>query len=78
MAKTVEEEFSDIKSEDEAVKKIMQFRVKIQEDFARAYLAETLLKPSEVEMVTVQHPMTDDHKIVTTIYFRVKEKNEQP
>lgn len=59
-------------SEVDAVKKLVEERSKILEAFAKAYLAETGLLPSTVELVTQQMPM-ENNIIETVYYFRRRE-----
>ena len=65
-----EEEFKDISIED-AMKELHKNRKRILLDFAKAYLAETELSPSEVHLVE-SHFMTPDGKIETIFEFRRK------
>lgn len=51
-----DEEFKDISLED-MMRKLIENKSKIIEEFTRAFLAESELKPSEVEFVTQQMPM---------------------
>jgi hypothetical protein len=57
---------------EDVVKKLAEERDKILEAFAKAYLAESGLLPSQVEMVTQQLPMNDQNIIETIYYFRRK------
>jgi len=58
-------------SVEEAMKKIMSEKNKIIEAFAKAYLAETGLNPSEVELVHQQ--ITNQPNIIeNVIFFRKK------
>ena len=52
------------------VAKLMQYKSKIIEDFTKAYLADSGLKPSEVELV--QKEVKSSGKIETVFYFRKK------
>lgn len=63
-------EFTPITVE-EATKYLTEKRLEILEQFAKAYLAETGLAPSEVELVTQQMPVIDN-KIETVYFFRKK------
>jgi hypothetical protein len=56
----------------EMVKKLNEERSKILNEFSKAYLAETGVMPSEVELVTVQE--TKDKTIETICFFRRKSK----
>lgn len=58
-------------SEEDVVKKLVEERSKILEQFAKAYLAETGLLPSTVELVTHQFPV-ENNIIETVYYFRKK------
>ena len=58
-------------SVEDMVKKLAEERNKILEAFAKAYLAESGLLPSQVELVTQQKP-TVDHIIETVYFFRKK------
>lgn len=71
MAKDLTFNNIDIES---AVKQLAEQRDKILNEFAKAYLAETSLLPSQVELVSQQMPMTED-KIIETVYF-FRKKNE--
>jgi predicted naringenin-chalcone synthase len=62
--------FTPITTE-EATKYLHDRKVEIIEQFAKAYLAETGLKPSEVELVTKQE--STGMIIETVYYFRKKE-----
>ena len=64
-----EETFSDVNQE-EALKKLTEKRDEILNDFAKAYLAETKVLPSEVELVTEQKQ--EGTTIETVFYFRKK------
>lgn len=55
----------------EMVKKLNEERSKILNEFSKAYLAETGIMPSEVELVTVQE--TKDKTIETICFFRKKQ-----
>ena len=57
---------------DAAVKQLAEERDKILSQFAKAYLAESGLLPSQVELVTKQMPM-ENNIIETVYYFRKKE-----
>lgn len=70
MAKEKNEIFTPI-SVEEATKYLAEKRNEILEAFSKAYLAETGLMPSEIELVAEQNPMTFD-KIETIYYFRKK------
>jgi len=63
-------EFKDITVE-EAMKKILSEKNKIIEAFAKAYLAESGLLPSQVELVCKQ--VTENNIIENVYYFRKKE-----
>lgn len=63
-------EYNNLTGE-EIVKKLAEERDKILNEFAKAYLAETKLLPSEVELVTVQNP-PENGIIETVYYFRKK------
>ena len=58
-------------SVEDVVKKLAQERDKILEQFAKAYLAESGLLPSQVELVTQQLPIIDG-KIENIYFFRKK------
>lgn len=53
-------------SENEALLKLNEERNKILNEFAKAYLAETNILPSEVELVSIQ---THKEKEIETVYF---------
>ena len=55
-------------SVEDVVKKLAKERDKILEAFAKAYLAESGLLPSQVELVTQQLPM-NEQRIIENIYF---------
>lgn len=69
MAKDLTFNNIDIES---AVKQLAEQRDKILSEFAKAYLAETKLLPSEVELVTKQKTTGSE---IETIYF-FRKKNE--
>lgn len=56
---------------EDMVKKLMEFRAEILEDFSKAYLAETGLLPSEVELCNQQ--VTENQQIITKYFFRRKQ-----
>lgn len=57
-------------SVEEAVAELAKHRNKILEEFSKAYLAESGLLPSQVELV---HKITTEKDIITDIfYFRKK------
>lgn len=60
------EEYINI-SVEKAMSKIRNEKYKIIEQFAEAYLAETELKPSEVEFVTQEMPI--ENGIIEHVYF---------
>lgn len=60
------EEIENISVED-MIKKLHFERDKILDNFAKAYLAESELMPSDVELVTRQMPTVDG--IIENIYF---------
>ena len=66
MAKEKETEHQNI-SEVEAVQQLIKHRSEILEAFSKAYLAETKLLPSQIELVTQQMPEVDG--IIETVYF---------
>ena len=72
MAKEINKEHTAVESIEEMVKKLQEDKFRILEDFSRAYLAESGLLPSQVELVTKQMPMVDNI-IETVIFFRKKE-----
>lgn len=59
-------------TEDQAAQELIKNRDKILEDFATAYLAETKISPSEVELVSKQN--TNGTEIETVYFFRKKVK----
>lgn len=65
-----EKEFSQI-SLNEAISKLQEEKHKILEEFAKAYLAETELLPSQIEMCHQQLPIKDGI-IENIIFFRKK------
>jgi hypothetical protein len=54
----------------DALKQLETHKTKILAEFATAYLAETGLNPSEVELVQVQ--TTTDKEVTTVLSFRKK------
>lgn len=66
------EEHTNISIED-AMKTLQEKRNEILEAFAKAYLAETSLNPSEVELVTQQMPI--ENGIIEHRYF-FRKKND--
>lgn len=54
----------------EAMEEIMKNRDKILEDFAKAYLAEKKVNPSDIELV--QQKVNSDDGIEYIFYFRIK------
>ena len=58
----------------EMVKVLAEKRTEILDHFSAAYLSETGLMPSEVELVCVEHPIDKDMKIIHTYYFRRKDE----
>lgn len=54
--------------EDEAVKEIMKKRLEIIEQFTKAYIAETGIFPSQLELVCEK--TTEDNVITETYYFK--------
>lgn len=63
------EEYKALTSE-EAVKIILAKRQEILENFSRAYIAETGLMPSQIELCTKQ--VTDGTTVENIFYFRRK------
>lgn len=55
---------------DQAAAEIAKHKDRILEDFTKAYLIETGLKPSQVELVSSQR--TENGTIETVYYFREK------
>ena len=72
MTKEREEEHNNISIE-AALKKIYDERNRILEDFAKAYLAETKLLPSQVELVTRQ--VIKDNVVENIFEFRRKNED---
>lgn len=70
MANERNEEYKNM-SVEEMVKKLQQEKHRIIEEFAKAYLAESGLLPSEVELVT-QQITTDKNTIEHRYFFRRK------
>lgn len=70
MSNLKEETIDDITIE-EVVKELEKNRNKILEEFSKAYLAETGLLPSQVELVHKKLPLTDGI-IEETYQFRRK------
>ena len=70
MAKEVNIEYKDINLT-EALAKLALERDKILEEFTKAYLAETGLKPSEIELVCKQDKL--GMTIENVYFFRKKE-----
>jgi len=66
MAKEKNNTYNAITVED-AIKKLAEERDNILEAFAKAYLAESGLLPSQVELVTQQMPVKDG--IIENKYF---------
>lgn len=66
-----DEEYSNISIE-AMVKKLSDERTKILNEFTKAYLAETGLLPSQLELVTRQMPI-DNGIIESVFFFRKKE-----
>jgi len=60
---------------DQMAEQIKKERVKILNEFAKAYLAETQINPSELELV--QRQESKDGLVETVYYFRRKLDNEQ-
>lgn len=60
------EEYNNINTE-EMLKKLLEKRNEILEQFAKAYLAETGLLPSQIELVTQQMPV--ENNIIENVYF---------
>lgn len=71
MAKTKEIE-KDVAGEAEMLHELQKHKFKILEDFARAYLAEQNILPSEIELVHQQLP-TVNNIIEHKMFFRKKE-----
>ena len=67
MAKEVETEYKDV-TLNEAIEKLHKEKNRILDEFAKAYLAETGLMPSDVELVTQQSRNGDI--IENVFYFR--------
>lgn len=65
MSKLKNEEYTNISIE-EATQKLQENRDQILEEFAKAYLAETKLLPSEVELVCHQEM---NGAIIENVYF---------
>ena len=70
MSNEKNEVFTSITTE-EAVKYLADKRNEILESFTKAYLAESGLMPSQVELVTQQMP-TENNIIETVYFFRKK------
>lgn len=68
-----ETEYNNI-TEEEVAKLIHKERDKILEEFTKAYLAETQLMPSEIQLVC--KTFTEDGKMVTEYEFRRKKESE--
>lgn len=68
------EEFTNISIE-EAVKKLQSQKDEILDAFAKAYLADSGLLPTEVELVTQQMPMKDG--IIEHVYFFRKKDEDR-
>lgn len=58
---------------DEMVAKLKEKRSEIIEAFAKAYLADTGMRPTEVELVCQEMPMTENKIIEHVYYFRRKQ-----
>lgn len=58
-------------NKDAAIKELHRHKKEILNNFAAAYLAETELMPSEIQLVEEQE-MTEDGKIQTIYFFRRK------
>lgn len=57
-------------TEEEAAEYLLNHRDKVLSDFATAYLAETGLKPSEIELI--HEIKREDSKVTESYYFREK------
>lgn len=62
-------------SEDAVVAEIMKNRQSVLEDFAKAYIADTGLKPSQIELVHKHE--TNENEIIDTFYFKEKDDGRQ-
>jgi len=71
MAKEKEEIYNNISIED-AMLELRKKRDEILSDFSKAYLAETSLLPSEVELCC-QETVKDANMIETVYFFRKKQ-----
>ena len=74
MSKEKEVEIRNI-NEQEVVQELIKNRNKILEAFTKAYLAETQLMPSQIELVTRQMPIKDG--IIENIFFFRKRTSEK-
>jgi hypothetical protein len=60
---------------DEAMKELIEKRDEILSSFAKAFLAESGLSPSDVELVHKSY--TENNEIINTFYFRERKDGPQ-